>query len=183
MTKKNTEKLNCRLKHARLRARVASGRRVAASTIADLAGMPMLAPFSIRAEATGPRVSGIHRCPISSRDLAEHHARKVADMRVGAYPSTRARFPLPIPARSRKEKRGQFRYPDIIRHVRGTPAFLPGCLKLRSPLIRVSTESWASVCVERGGNMTDKGYAEKCDEQRRDFAIKGAIYNLPIFFS
>lgn len=53
-------------------------------------GMPIarLVPPFARVEAPGAGISGdvppgIHRRPILSRDLAERHARKVADMRVG----------------------------------------------------------------------------------------------------
>lgn len=64
----------------------------------DTGGMPIarLVPFSIRAEAAVPEYPekyhrGIHRRPILSRDLAERHARKVADMRVGVYISMHMR--------------------------------------------------------------------------------------------
>jgi len=64
-------------------------RELRRSIHADLADVP----FCTRAEAAegvGRVPLGIHRRPILSRDLAERHARKVADMRAGAYPSTRA---------------------------------------------------------------------------------------------
>lgn len=67
-------------------------------------GMPIarLVPLSARAEATVPEYpetyhQGIHRHPILSRDLAERHARKLADMRVEVYISMRVhRVPFPL---------------------------------------------------------------------------------------
>lgn len=53
-----------------------------------------LVPLSARAEATVPEYPetyhrGIHRRPILSRDFAERHARKVADMYIKVYMSMR----------------------------------------------------------------------------------------------